>query len=200
MNQILALIGRLFAILIGYAVATFAASAFLHLVWSRGADLGGDPSGFVVGSIAVSTAILAVMFANFAFFPAAIVIGISEIAGWRDWLAYAVAGAAVAILVTAAGRYGIDGTVFIEPPGPPRPREGLSGGPAAFAETVAAGLVGGIAYWLVAGRGAGNWRRPPPRADTAAALRLCPVPATSGQADRAPDLSERATLPARSGS
>lgn len=161
MSQILALIGRLFAILIGYAAATLSASAFLHLVWSRGADLGGDPSGFVVGSIAVSAGILAVMFANFAFFPAAIFIGISEIAGWRDWLAYAAAGAAVAILVTAAGRYGIDGTVFIEPPGPARPREGLSGGPGALAETVAAGLVGGIAYWLVAGRGAGNWRRPP---------------------------------------
>lgn len=161
MNRILALIGRLFAILIGYAAATFAASAFLHVVWSSGAGLGGEASGFVVGSIAVSAGILAVMFANFAFLPAAVFIGLSEIAGWRDWLAYALAGAAVAILVTAAGRYGIDGTVFLDPPGPPRPRQGLPGGPGALAETVAAGLVGGIAYWLVAGRSAGSWRRPP---------------------------------------
>ena len=161
MNQVLALIGRLFAILIGYAAATFAASAFLHLIWSSGAGFGNEASGFVIGSIAVSAGILALMFANFAFFPAAIFIGISELAGWRDWLAYALAGAAVAILVTAAGRYGVDGTVFIDPPGPARPRQGLPGGPAAFVETVAAGLVGGIAYWFVAGRWAGSWRRPP---------------------------------------
>ena len=162
MSHILVLIGRLFAILVGYALAVLAASAFLHLVWSSGIGWRGDePSHLVVGSLAVSAGFLALMFANFAFVPAVIAIGFSELLGWRDWLTYALAGAAVAVLVTAAGRYGIDGSVFIEPPGPPRPSRGVPGGTGVFVEIIAAGLVGGIAYWLVAGRGAGNWRRPP---------------------------------------
>jgi hypothetical protein len=111
--------------------------------------------------MAISAGFLALMFANFAFLPAAVAIGLSEALGWRDWLTYALAGAAVALVVTAAGRYGIDGSVLIEPPGPPRPSQGVPGGTSAFVETIAAGLVGGIAYWFVAGRGAGNWRRPP---------------------------------------
>ena len=162
MSRIFVLIGRLFAILVGYALGVLAASVFLHLIWSSGAGLIGDESShFVAGSMAVSAGILALMFANFAFVPAVVAIGFSEVLGWRDWLTYALAGAAVAVLVTAAGRYGIDGGIFIEPPGPRRPSVGVPGGTSAFVETIAAGLVGGIAYWIVAGRSAGNWRRPP---------------------------------------
>ncbi|MFN3547380.1 MAG: hypothetical protein ACK4U0_07800 [Mesorhizobium sp.] len=162
MSQILVLIGRLFAILVGYALAVLVASAFLHLVWSSGIGWRGDESSqVVVGSLAISAGFLALMFANFAFVPAIVAIGLSEVLGWRDWLTYALAGAVVAVVVTAAGRYGIDGGMFFEPPGPPRPSRGVPGGTSAFVEVVAAGLVAGIAYWLIAGRGAGSWRRPP---------------------------------------
>ena len=80
---------------------------------------------------------VSLMVGYWSFLPAFAYILIAELAAWRGWLSYAVAGAAIALLVAyiAAVRTDVDLAL-------------------AF---VAAGMTGGLAYWAVAGRNAGKW-------------------------------------------
>ena len=69
----------------------------------------------------------------------------AELLSWRSWLAHAAGGAVVALyagwrLAEATGR--LD----------------AASDPGLTLFTLAAGLVGGVAYWAIAGRNAGNWR------------------------------------------
>ncbi|WP_136658127.1 hypothetical protein [Nitratireductor sp. XY-223] len=78
-----------------------------------------------------------------AFIPSVVVILYSEFARRRDWLFYALCGgaiAAIAPLVVALAGSGA-----------------RTGGYEFLFMSLAAGMLGGIAYWLVAGRKAGNW-------------------------------------------
>jgi hypothetical protein len=147
--------------LAGYALAAAAASAFLHLVWLGGLGSAGEGEPqYLAGSLLVSAAFLALLLAYLAFLPTVVVLGLAEIFAWRDWLSYAIAGAAVALLVLGAARYGLESRMILQDPLATPPPEDLLSGPAALLEALGAGLVGGMAYWIVAGRGAGTWRRP----------------------------------------
>lgn len=110
--------------------------------------LSGDP---VEAGINVALAGIIIIFfvASFTLVPAAIAIIVGEIFRLRSWLYYAAAGALTAglTLVLQQGRSGI-----IAPEVPP---------PAALDSWqllvfVAAGLAGGLVYWALAGRSAGN--------------------------------------------
>lgn len=147
MNRLVAYLIRFAVILIGYVVASLAASAFLNIIFL--ASLGYAPEHAhptATASLYFSIPFVALFVAYFAFMPAAIVIIVSEIFSRRDWLFYALAGAVVAAVFlgfvhrTADANFDVTDTT-------------------AVLAVVGCGMVGGIFYWLSAGRWAGSWRQ-----------------------------------------
>lgn len=146
MSRVLVYLGRFALILAGYAIASLAASAFLHVVTLGSLGFTADEAPAVLmGSIVFSIPFVALFVAYFAFLPAIPAILLSEILGKRDWLYHAISGAVVAlvivVIIRAAAEAGNQATDT-------RLALALIGG----------GMCGGIGYWLVAGRLAGNWR------------------------------------------
>jgi len=146
-NRLVAYLIRFAVILIGYVVASLAASAFLNIMVL--ASLGYAPEHAhptATASLYFSIPFVALFVAYFAFMPAAIVIIVSEILSRRDWLFYALAGAVVAAVFlgfvhrTADANFDVTDT-------------------SAVLAVVGCGMVGGIFYWLSAGRWAGSWRQ-----------------------------------------
>jgi len=84
----------------------------------------------------------------FAFLPAALVVAISEVLRMRSFIYYGVGGALVAL----ASYYGSDISVQLENTTDVPPVAN------ALQLAAAAGILGGLAYWLIAGRNAGRWR------------------------------------------
>jgi hypothetical protein len=147
MSRILVYLGRFALILIGYAIASLAASAFLHVVTLGPLGFTSDEMPAVVmGSVVFSVPFVALFVAYFAFLPAIPAILLSEILGKRDWLYHAISGAVVALVVVAFFR----GAAATENNAVMDLRFALA--------LIGGGICGGIAYWLVAGRLAGNWR------------------------------------------
>jgi hypothetical protein len=146
MSRVLVYLGRFALILAGYAIASLAASAFLHVVTLGSLGFTADEAPVVLmGSIVFSIPFVALFVAYFAFLPAIPAILLSEILGKRDWLYHAISGAVVALVIVViiraaaeAGNQATDTSLALA----------LIGG----------GMCGGIGYWLVAGRLAGNWR------------------------------------------
>ena len=144
----LAYLFRFIVIIAGYLVSSLAASAFLNVVTLAWFGFTPEETRVVAtGSFVFSIPFVALFVAYFAFIPAVFAIVIGEVTGKRDWLFYALAGAVVALVIIGFSR---------------------GGGGTAFAETadlnfalivIGSGMCGGIGYWLVAGRSAGNWRR-----------------------------------------
>jgi hypothetical protein len=92
-----------------------------------------------------------VFVSGFALIPALIAIGLAEAFGIRALTYYAAAGAAAGALVIA-GLGGFDPTRLPTDSFARRELELMIG----------AGIIGGLVYWLIAGRTAGNGRPPPP--------------------------------------
>lgn len=160
MTRIFVYLGRFAVIILGYAVAAFAVSAFLHLLTLGAA--GFTPQGehlVVTSSVVVSVIVVALFTAYFAFIPSLPVVLAAEMLGRRDWLFYALGGIAVAAAALGmlwlasepiSGELSLsEDTAQIDP--------ALSD-PGFLMFVAAGGIVGGIVYWLVAGRLAGNWR------------------------------------------
>jgi len=147
MNLVL-LLGRFALIVAGYAVATLAASAFLSVVMLAAFGLAAeDTRDLAMQSLVFSIPFVALFLSYLAFLPAALAILAGELLGKRDWLFYALAGAVVAAVVVG----------FVS--GPEAGSETASD-PGVMLAAIASGMVGGIAYWLVAGRSARGWRSP----------------------------------------
>ncbi|TPK59884.1 MULTISPECIES: hypothetical protein [unclassified Mesorhizobium] len=150
MTRLVAYIVRLAVILFGYAVAALAASAFLNVLFlaSLGYTLAhAEPAA--TASLYFSIPFVALFAAYFAFMPAALAILIAEILGRRDWLFYALAGAIVAaVFLGFADQMGDTPFAVTEP--------------RAMAAVIGGGMVGGIFYWLSAGRWAGTWWKAEP--------------------------------------
>jgi hypothetical protein len=156
---------RLCLILFAFIVAALVASVFLHLVaWPTIAPLNQEAPWLVVGGLFVSVPLMALMASYFAFLPGAMLIGLSELRGYRSWLYHALCGGAAAFIGLAFARQ-IRGSSGMTPPPPDTYGElPLISMPQVTAAAVAAGLVGGIVYWLIAGRSAGRWFGPVPTA------------------------------------
>lgn len=147
MNRVVASLLRCAVIVCGYAVATLAASAFLHVVFFGWAGFEPeDAPALAAGSFAFSIPFVALFVAYFAFVPAAFVILIAEVLARRDWLFYAIGGGAVAAIFLAFPHHAADPDF-----------EAANAGTMLFA--IGSGIVGGFFYWLSAGRWAGL--RPP---------------------------------------
>jgi len=158
LSRLGAILARLFVVLAGYACAALAASLFLQLVaWPTISHDMGEPPWSLMGGMLLSVPLMSILIAGFAFFPALVVLAAAEYFRRRDWLSYAVAGGAAAlgayaILWRAMATFqDVDLSVSGGGDGP------VAAEPAAIAFGVAAGLAGGIVYWLVAGRSAGRW-------------------------------------------
>ena len=145
MSRVIAYLVRFAVILFGYVVASLAASAFLNVLFL--ASLGYAPEHAhptATASLYFSIPFVALFIAYFAFMPAAIVILISEIFRRRDWLFYALAGGVVAAVFLGFVHQDADINFDVTDP-------------RAIAAVIGCGMVGGIFYWLSAGRWAGSW-------------------------------------------
>lgn len=156
MNGVLAIIFRLAVVLLGYIGAALAASAFINIL-TLGA-LGAEPGDpIATASLVFMIPFMALFVGYFAFFPSLLVILFTEYLGKRDWLSHALGGGVVALVVVG---FAIGGTDVWRA----GPREEFEpfwlslDDPRMTLLLIGAGLVGGIAYWLIAGRSAGNWR------------------------------------------
>lgn len=158
MTLFLRILGQLLLILVGYAAASLVASAFLHLIFMASAGFeAGETPVLVMGSIVFSIPFVALFVAYFAFLPAAVAIGIGEILGARDWLYYAIAGGVAGAAVVALFWFYVPPSMDLEP-GAAAPRDPLVENPYVLFTLIGSGLLGGIAYWAVAGRLAGGWK------------------------------------------
>lgn len=145
MNRLVTYIVRLAIILFGYAVASLAASAFLNILFL--ASLGFTPQDaqpVATASLYFSIPLVALFVAYFGFMPAIVVILVAEILGRRDWLFYALAGAVVAGVFLGLVDHARDSTFAVTDT-------------SAIMAVIGGGMVGGIFYWLSAGRWAGSW-------------------------------------------
>ena len=146
----MSLLGRIIVIAFALIVAAMVAGITLAIgiVAPDWAGIDSDPvervSFFIVSFFATS------FVGAVAFLPALVVIVFAEIARMRSFLYYGVGGA----LVGLASYFGSDISVRLENT-TDVPPVGHS-----LQLAAAAGIVGGLAYWLIAGRNAGHWRKP----------------------------------------
>ena len=153
MSRLLIYIGRFAVILVGYGVAALAASAFLHLMALAAAGLQpGEAPPLFLHSLAFSIPFVALFVSYFAFLPAGAAIIVSEVLGLKSWLFHALAGAAVGLAVAALfwqSPMAFETVGELSEPTLETPRF--------VASLIGSGIVGGLAYWLCAGRSAGDW-------------------------------------------
>jgi hypothetical protein len=157
-TNILLILGRLFVILIGYIVAAFAAAAFFNVMMLGAAGFFADaPPWAVTASFAAGIPFVALITAYYAFVPAMIVIVLTELLGKRDWLTHALGGGVVSLVVMGFLRH--LATLRIgDAEGGFTPDTRFTDDPRMAMLLIGTGLIGGIAYWLVAGNSAGSWK------------------------------------------
>lgn len=146
MNRLVTYVVRLIAILAGFIVACLAASLFVNLLFaSTIVAIIPELTDAARPTLFVTVPFFALIVANLAFGAFLVVAVAAELLGWRSWLAHALAGAPVALYAGWRMAEALDAPDAASDPG-------------LMLVTVAAGLVGGIAYWAVCGRNAGLWR------------------------------------------
>jgi hypothetical protein len=151
----MALLARIFVVFFAFLLACVAAAvvvtfALLLPGWTELIDR--QPGH---QSVAVMVGLSAAFFSIYAMLPAMLVIALAEGFRLRSVLFYALAGAALALF----SAYGWDLRLL-------RSQNDDLG--ARGVEIMAAvGIVGGFVYWMLAGRNAGRWRKPPAPVDAA---------------------------------
>ncbi len=148
----MAIIGRLFAVFFGFLAACLIAS--IVVLWALFFPEVNDVSFDVdQGAINLILGFGFILVSGFALLPAAIIALITEAFSIRHILAYAIGGA-LAGLFCYLGFIPFD-TVNMTFNGIVRRH---------LEVMVGAGILGGVVYWLIAGRNAGAWRRSVPSA------------------------------------
>ena len=144
----MSLFGRILVIIFGLAIAIIVAGITLALgiVLPEWAAMDSDPIERVIFFFVAFFATGLVV--TFALLPAVLVIVVSEVARMRSFIYYGVGGALVAL----AAYYGSDISVQLENTTDVTPVANT------LQLAAAAGILGGLAYWLIAGRNAGRWR------------------------------------------
>lgn len=152
MNRFVAYFIRCLVILLGYAVAVLAASAFINVLFLGAIGFSAEETRWMAsGPLVVTIPLLAIFIAYFAFAPSALLILAAEVLARRDWLFYALGGGVAAGIVLGVAWQSGDPDFAVTDT---RVILGIIG----------AGMVGGIFYWLCAGRWAASWwseGRPP---------------------------------------
>ena len=141
MTRLLHYIFRFALSAFGFICAIIIASLFLNMLLLGSSEWGGTEGPFLFTTVPL----FAVVIGYSVFFPSALLILYAELTGWRDWLFYALGGAGTALFVIVWKW---------------RPQsEDVS----TFAAILATGVVGGVVYWLVSGRTAGQGQFAPDR-------------------------------------
>ena len=156
MSRIGAILVRLFVMLVGYGFAALTASVFLHLIaWPAiGMEFEQAPWE-LMGGLFFSIPLIGLFIASLAFFPSLALLAAAEYFSLRSWLYYAFAGGAAALAAFAIAWSGMGAFHAIDL-GAPDDRP-LIAEPAVLLYGIASGMVGALAYWVIAGRGAGRW-------------------------------------------
>jgi phosphotransferase system glucose/maltose/N-acetylglucosamine-specific IIC component len=146
----MSLFGRIIVIFFALLVAIVAAGIVLAIGivapdWGVGDSDPVERVSFFIVSFFATSFVGAV-----AILPALVVVLITEAARLRNFLYYGVGGA----LVGLASYYGSDISVQLENTTDVTPVGNT------LQLAAAAGIIGGIVYWLIAGRNAGRWREP----------------------------------------
>lgn len=128
-------VGRVLIAIAGFVLAVFAATGFLYAARFGLPAAAGGPIGTV--ELLINGGLAASWIGAAAFLPAVLVVLVTEIGRIRSPIAHLLAGG----LIGGAGAMGYGGLA------PADERAALL--------LLAAGFVGGFAYWLVAGRTAG---------------------------------------------
>lgn len=159
MNDTFDYIMRFVVIVFGYCCALLAASWFLTAILFRpiGYDMMVDGAGMIVhdmdpNNLLASTSywsgvlfggiIVAMAGGSISFLPAAILVLLAEIRGYRSSLFYAICGGILGLAAAGSLHVFEDIKELAE----------ISG----WAVTACAGIIGGFVYWLIAGRNAGR--------------------------------------------
>lgn len=150
MTKLIVYLGRFAVIIFGYAGAALVASAFMHLLLLGSQGVAPDEIPPAIGtSLIISIPLTALFVAYFAFFPSLAAILLAELLGGRGWLLHALGGMAVAVV--ALGLFWLTAEHALD--------DLAASETSRFAAFVmGGGMVGGLAYWLLAGRAAGNWQ------------------------------------------
>ena len=99
-SRVLLYLGKFAHMVLGYAAASLAASAFLNVILLGAAGLmaADMPPEVATGSMVFSIPFVALFVAYFAFVPAVVVMLLAELLGKRDWLFHALSGGVVALV------------------------------------------------------------------------------------------------------
>jgi phosphotransferase system glucose/maltose/N-acetylglucosamine-specific IIC component len=145
----MALIGRLFVILFGFLAACLVAGMIVvgAVLYPEFSDFGSNPIDPDALNIVLGFGFIFV--SGFALLPAMIVAAVTEAFSIRGALAYAVGGAIIG-LACYLGLVPFDPETLRFEGIVRRHLEIMTG----------AGIVGGVIYWMIAGRNAGAWREP----------------------------------------
>jgi hypothetical protein len=141
----MSVVGRIMMIAIAYILACVAASTVVTIgaltpQWNDVASLG-VPSAVIWSVVAVGAAVIV----SLAALPALLVIALAEGFAWRSVLVYAALGGVLGLALC----YGLDFAGYVgEPDYLTSQRQVIA----------AAGIAGGLVYWLFAGRKAGFWK------------------------------------------
>lgn len=145
------MVRRILAMLIGFAFACFAAGLTKVAFWYTPMSLTRLPGDMVADQIAEVVMLAAAIATHSATVAAPFALvgaAIGEWRGIRDWAFYALLGVAIAVV-------GFFAQYQSEAEGAPTIVNNY-----ALTAFLTAGFVGGLAYWLVAGRRAGGPERP----------------------------------------
>ena len=146
----MALIGRLFVILFGFLAASLVAGMIVvgAVLFPEFSDLGDGLVDQSALNIVMGFGFIFV--SGFALLPAMLVVAITEAFYVRGALTYAVGGGLVG-LACYLGLVPFDPETFHFQGIVRRHLEIMTG----------AGIIAGLVYWMIAGRNAGGWRKPP---------------------------------------
>jgi hypothetical protein len=145
-------LGRLMLMFLGYVMGCVAAAVVLTLgslgpEWSDiAAQFGPQPPGVESAALWSVTALAAIVIFVVGFLPVLLAIALAEGLALRSAVIYGVIGAVLALAMA----YGLDFAGYIT-----APDDQTGHNTEVFA---AAGIAGGLAYWLFAGRKAGAWK------------------------------------------
>jgi hypothetical protein len=148
----MSVLARIIMAFLGYGLACIAAALVLTLGslapnWNEVmAPLGPDAGAAESIALWSVTGLAAIIIFSVGFLPAMLAIALTEGLALRSVVVYGVVGAGLSLAMA----YGLDFAGYIATP------EGdLARNREVFA---AAGIAGGLVYWLVAGRRAGAWK------------------------------------------
>ncbi len=145
----MSLIGRLFVVLFGFLAACLVAGGIVvcAILFPEVSAL--DTGGFDPDALNVLLGFGFIFVSGFALLPALVIVVITEAFDVRSALAYAIGGAVVG-LACYLGLIPFDPATLHFDGIVRRHLEVMTG----------AGIVGGLIYWMIAGRNAGRWRQP----------------------------------------